>query len=393
MDATTSSPAPKRAGFIALFIKLGGKLFSLLLKLVKGLKAGKIALAGGSFAAYAVLFSWQFALVLIASLLFHEMGHMWAMRRYGMKTKGIYLIPFLGAAAVAEDRFPSRKAELNIALMGPVWGAGMALAAYVTYLATGEALFAALAGWMAMLNLFNLLPINPLDGGRVMKSVAYSVSSRLGSAFLWSGIAAGFYAAWRFNLGLLWLLIIAGVVELLQEQKRVRRVQDRERILGALASALGVEAEPEAVIARITTVHGHLAQGVTGTFPPALLDENPYTGTFSAREWTSYFQARVEGCAHRARIPRRKLFDGSAYYATDPGSLTIGDGPSNDGPGGHSPLFAFLRDSSNAMPTMRPSETAFGFLAYAGLAIALVALMFAASHVPAADAALRVFMD
>ena len=401
MDATAPSPAPKRAGFIALFIKLGGKFISLLLKLVKGLKAGKIALAGGSFAAYALLFSWEFALVLIASLLFHEMGHMWAMRRYGMKTKGIYLIPFLGAAAVAEDRFPSRKAETVIALMGPLWGFAMATATFGAYFATEEPLFAALAGWMAMLNLFNLLPINPLDGGRVMKSIAYSVSSRLGTLFLWFGIAAGFYAAWHFRIALLWLLIIAGVIELLGEHRRIRRVQDREKVLAALGAALGVPAEPETVIARIALVHGHLSEGVTGTYQPALLDKNPYTGSFSPREWMTYFVARIEGAAKRALITRRKLLGGAEYHATYiPPELWLAPSPhdrdrekADRSLDDDSPLFAFLRDSKDSMPTMRPAETALGFLAYAGLAVALIALMFAVSHVPAAEAALSVFMD
>ena len=78
----------------------------------------------------------------------------------------------------------------------------------------------------------------------------------------------------------------------------------------------------------------------------------------------------------------RVLFAGEK---DDPGTVAA--------PGASSPLFIFLRDAADAMPTMRPRETALGFLAYAGLAVALIALMFAVSHVPAAEAALSVFMD
>src|SRR5688572_980888 len=298
MNASASTPQPKRKlGFLALFAKLGGKILPTLVKLLKGIKLGKVGLAGASFGAYAVLFSWQFALVLIGSLVFHEMGHLWAMRRYGLKTKGIYLIPFLGAAAVSEEAFPSRKAETVIALMGPIWGFSLALAVFGLYGMTEEPLLAALAGWMAMLNLFNLLPINPLDGGRVMKSVAYSISSRLGVLFLIAGLAGSFMLARYFNLGLITFLTAFGALELWGEVKRIRQVRDRRRVMDALGEALGVPAEPEAIIARITQVHGQLAAGATAMFPPRLLDENPFTGRFDAREWCEHFLTRIERTA------------------------------------------------------------------------------------------------
>ncbi len=91
--------------------------------LVKGgfvvVKAGKLLLALASFAAYAFLFTWQFAAIILGMLVIHEYGHLRCMKHYGMRTRGIYLIPLLGAAAVAEDNFPSRRAEATIALAGP----------------------------------------------------------------------------------------------------------------------------------------------------------------------------------------------------------------------------------------------------------------------------------
>jgi putative peptide zinc metalloprotease protein len=59
-------------------------------------------------------------------LVIHECGHLRCMKQYGLKTRGIYLIPLLGAAAVAEDAFPSRRAEATIALAGPLTGAVLA---------------------------------------------------------------------------------------------------------------------------------------------------------------------------------------------------------------------------------------------------------------------------
>ncbi len=394
MDTSTTAPRPKRQlGLLGLLLKLGGKFFGVLLKLLKALKFGKVALFGASFGTYALMFNWKFAVVLIGSLFFHESGHLWAMRRYGLKTKGMYFIPLLGAAAVSEDRFPSRKAETVIALMGPLWGFGLALATFAGYLASSAPILAALAGWMAMINLFNLLPINPLDGGRVMKSIAYSVSSRLGVLFLAAGLAGGFLLAHRFGLGLMTFLLFIGAFELLGEVKRVRRVQDRRSVLKALAEALGTPEDPEAVIARIATVQSHLAQGVTGTFPPRLLDDDPYTGSFSPREWVAYFQARLTGLARRSLVERRSLLTGRPYLATGPDRVMLssdrGDFAALDG---GAPLFGFLRDAGDAMPSMTPAQTAAGFVAYAALAVALAALMFATAHVPAAQAALGVFM-
>lgn len=173
------------AGLIALMTKVGFKVLSIVIKIAK---IGKVGLAIGSMVTYSYLFTWQFALVLMISLFIHENGHIWMMKRCGMKVKGIYFIPFFGAAAVGDGEFPSPKDEANIAIMGPIWGLMLAIIAALVYEFTHIAFFGAVAGWMAMMNLFNLLPISPLDGGRIMKSIAFSVGSNTGLIFMISGI-------------------------------------------------------------------------------------------------------------------------------------------------------------------------------------------------------------
>ncbi|WP_352260335.1 hypothetical protein, partial [Psychrobacter sp. TB55-MNA-CIBAN-0194] len=74
-------------------------LASLGFKLLKSAKVVKVLFAGASVAAYSWLFSFEFALALIGCLVFHEYGHIRAMKHFGMKTKGIYLIPFVGGLA------------------------------------------------------------------------------------------------------------------------------------------------------------------------------------------------------------------------------------------------------------------------------------------------------
>ncbi len=208
------------AGVLALLLKIGGKLLSVLVKLVKALKVGKLGLAGLTMGSYAYLFTWQFALLIMASLVFHECGHIWAMRRCGMRTKGIYFIPFVGGAAVTEEAFPSRSAEVFIAIMGPIWGLALSVAMGAVYFLTRQPFFAAAASWMAMLNLFNLLPINPLDGGRIFKSIAFSVHSWVGLNFLAFGILATGYLVIVAHLGLFLLLLIIGTLDLIIEYRR-----------------------------------------------------------------------------------------------------------------------------------------------------------------------------
>ncbi|KKT28378.1 hypothetical protein A3G55_03730 [Candidatus Giovannonibacteria bacterium RIFCSPLOWO2_12_FULL_44_25] len=209
-----------KAGLIALAVKVGPKIVAVLAKLVKGLKVGKVGLAGTSMASYAYMFTWEFAAMIMFMLFVHESGHIWAMKRCGVKTKGIYFLPFVGGAAVADEEFPSRGAEVFIAIMGPIWGFALALLTGLVYVATENPLFAAAASWMAMVNLFNLLPINPLDGGRIMKSIAYSVHSRVGLVFLVIGIVASGFLAFKVGLGLFVFLLIVGGLELVFEYKR-----------------------------------------------------------------------------------------------------------------------------------------------------------------------------
>lgn len=206
-------------GTLTLATKLGLKFGPKLLKLAKVLKLGKAGLAGASMASYAYLFSWQFAALVMVLLFVHESGHIWAMRKCGVKTKGIYFIPFLGAAAVADNQFPSRKAEVFIAIMGPIWGLALSFAVAGAYLATANPLFAAAASWMAMINLFNLLPINPLDGGRIMKSIAFSVHSFAGLIFLALGILAAGFIAFIGGLWLFVVLLLVGCFELAMEYR------------------------------------------------------------------------------------------------------------------------------------------------------------------------------
>lgn len=191
-------------------------------------KITKFALAGISLAAYTYMFSWKFAVMIMAQLLIHEYGHIWAMKKCGIKTKGIYFIPFVGGAAVADEDFKTRKDEVFVALMGPVFGFFCALVMYIIYYITLQPIFAAGASWMAMINLFNLLPINPLDGGRVMKSVAFSLHTWIGLIFMGLGILGAIFLAFYAHIWIFILVVILSSLELTLEFWLMQRRKKRE---------------------------------------------------------------------------------------------------------------------------------------------------------------------
>ncbi|WP_163930094.1 site-2 protease family protein [Paraferrimonas sp. SM1919] len=194
-------------------------LASLGFKLLKSAKVIKVVLAGASMAAYSWLFSFEFALMLLACLVFHEYGHIKAMKYFGMKTKGIYLIPFVGGAAVTEDKINTRWQDVVIAIMGPSFGLLLSIAALVAYWVTGMEIFAGVAAFNALLNLFNLLPILPLDGGHVLKSISFSMNSIVGLVMCVLGAVAGVLISYHFGLALLGLLLLIGSLEIVFEWK------------------------------------------------------------------------------------------------------------------------------------------------------------------------------
>jgi Zn-dependent protease len=190
------------------------------LKLLKSAKVVKVLFAAGSLAAYSWLFSLEFAIALILCLVFHEYGHIRAMKYFGLKTKGIYLIPFVGGLALSDDKINTRWQDIVISIMGPFFGLILSLACLVGYWLTDIEILAGLAVFNALLNLFNLLPILPLDGGHVLKSIAFSINSKVGLVACALGAALGIYISYYFGLALLGFLLAIGSIEIFFEYKR-----------------------------------------------------------------------------------------------------------------------------------------------------------------------------
>ena len=128
-----------------------------------------------SVVAYGWLFGFTFAIGFVLLLLVHEMGHVIQLRREGIKASAPIFIPFLGAVIAAKSLGKDAAAEARVGLAGPILGSIATLVPLGIWLATGSEFWRALAYLGFFLNLFNLLPVVPLDGGRAMAALSPAV--------------------------------------------------------------------------------------------------------------------------------------------------------------------------------------------------------------------------
>jgi Zn-dependent protease len=164
------------------------KLKALLLGLTKGSTLFSMLLSLG---VYWTVWGWKFALGLVLSIYVHEMGHVIALRRYGFKATAPMFIPGLGALIRLKQQVVNPQEDADIGLAGPIYGLGAALVALGLWLATAEPIFAAIAGVGAWLNLLNLIPISPLDGGRGFHAMSARqkllATATVGAAYYFTG--------------------------------------------------------------------------------------------------------------------------------------------------------------------------------------------------------------
>ena len=156
------------AAIIALFAKL--KALLLLAPKIKVLATAGSALV--SVAAYSLLWGWQFAVGFVVLIFIHEMGHVVALRRHGIKASAPMFVPFMGAVIWARSRGDDALTEARVGLAGPYFGAASSAIVAIAGLVTHTGLLEALGYIGFLLNLFNLMPVVPLDGGRAMAAMA-----------------------------------------------------------------------------------------------------------------------------------------------------------------------------------------------------------------------------
>lgn len=148
-----------------------------------------------------------------------------------MSHKGMYFIPLIGAAAVPEDDFESHYDEAYVAAMGPVFGLATAVACGVFYFLFSTPIAAAAAAWIAMINLFNLLPVKPLDGGRIVAALSFSISSSLGFVITFGALALATIGGVKFGLGIIYIIVPLGTIEMIGEYRSHKNGLDKSKPL------------------------------------------------------------------------------------------------------------------------------------------------------------------
>jgi Zn-dependent protease len=160
------------AGIAVVAAKFGTALKALLVVLPNA----KIFITAGtalvSVAAYSLLWGWTFAAGFVVLIFIHEMGHVIALRREGIKASAPMFIPFFGAAITAKSLGDNALAEARVGLAGPILGSVGATAVAVAGALLHSDMLLALAYLGFLVNLFNLIPVVPFDGGRAMAAMA-----------------------------------------------------------------------------------------------------------------------------------------------------------------------------------------------------------------------------
>ncbi|WP_243159297.1 site-2 protease family protein [Clostridium sp. cel8] len=172
----------KKKGLIGIL----GTLFAFILKfkfiflklkfLLVFLKLGKFTATLGTMLIaifiYAKIYGWVFGIGFITLIFAHEMGHYIAAERINLPVSAPVFIPFVGAVISMKKNPKTVEDEAFMAFAGPAFGTLATLLCIPIYFLTGSNVFLALLYSSFLLNLFNLVPVNPLDGGRVVKIIS-----------------------------------------------------------------------------------------------------------------------------------------------------------------------------------------------------------------------------
>jgi Zn-dependent protease len=146
-------------------------MIKLLALLLTSAKFGKLLLVVGSMvlsiAAYSLVFGWMYSVGFVALIFVHEMGHFLAARQRGLAVGAPVFIPFFGAWIALKETPMNVETEAYVAMAGPLVGTVGALACYFLSRYYDSRLLLALSYAGFFINLFNLVPLAPFDGGRV----------------------------------------------------------------------------------------------------------------------------------------------------------------------------------------------------------------------------------
>ncbi len=169
---------------------------------------------------YYIFHSFTMLLLITAIVIFHELGHFIAMKVFRYSELGIFFIPLLGAYVSGTKREVSQKESAIILLAGPLPGIVLGIVFYLLwqqnpYLEIAGISFYHISLLMIFLNLINLFPVYPLDGGQLLNRVFLDEESWVGKLFVWLSIAFLVWVAWHLEF---WVLLIFPAMMLLRLQ-------------------------------------------------------------------------------------------------------------------------------------------------------------------------------
>ena len=233
-NETRSSHAGRTAAGVAgaglLFVLGKAKLLGLLAGVLKFKTLATMLLSIG---AYAIEWGWLFAAGFVLLIFVHEMGHAVAMRLEGIPAGAPVFIPFVGAFIAMKGQPRNAAVEARVAMAGPIAGS---LAAWATLWAGIELelpLLRALGHSAVMINLFNLIPVPPLDGGRIVTAFTRT--------YWVIGYAVGIVALLASRSPILLIVLLVGLWSVAQRWRSPVSEYDaltpRQRALTALAYA------------------------------------------------------------------------------------------------------------------------------------------------------------
>ena len=159
-----------------------------------------------SVGAYAFRMGLSFAIGFVVLTVIHELGHALVIRAKGLRAGAMVFIPFVGGAVTLKDQPHSAFDDAQIGLAGPIAGTVASLLSLWIFRASGDPLYLILAFAGFLLNLFNLMPIGPFDGGRIAAAI---------SKWMWvlgGGILVYFLVVWRSPL--LVLVLVLGAFQI-----------------------------------------------------------------------------------------------------------------------------------------------------------------------------------
>jgi Zn-dependent protease len=190
-----------------------------------------------SLGVYWQVFGWYFALGLVLCIYVHEIGHVVALKRLGIAATSPMFIPGVGAIVRLKQYPIDATEDAQVGLAGPRWGLGVSAVAWAVGFFAEVPLLLAIAKTSAWLNLFNLIPVPPLDGGHGFR--ALSNRERLIVAV---GLGAVYGLTHQGMLGIVALVALFRSFEQRAEPAGNRRVLIEYLLVAALLGVLAMEA-------------------------------------------------------------------------------------------------------------------------------------------------------